>query len=68
MSIILKDPTDNKYKLYCKGADSIIISRLSQSQLDNTQMNSTNEFLQKASVRGYRTLLMAMRVLEESEV
>jgi phospholipid-translocating ATPase len=31
-------------------------------------MDSTNDFLQKASVRGYRTLLMAMRVLEESEV
>lgn len=28
----------------------------------------TNEFLTKASVKGFRTLLMAMKVLEKSEV
>ena len=28
MSIILRDPDDGHYKMYCKGADSIIIERL----------------------------------------
>jgi phospholipid-translocating ATPase len=29
MSILVKDPQDGLYKLYCKGADSIIKERLS---------------------------------------
>ena len=28
MSIVLRDPDDGHYKLYCKGADSIIKERL----------------------------------------
>jgi magnesium-transporting ATPase (P-type) len=28
MSIVIKDPKDNHYKLYIKGADSIIKDRL----------------------------------------
>ena len=28
MSILVKDPEDGLYKLYCKGADSIIKERL----------------------------------------
>lgn len=31
-------------------------------------MNNIDNFLTKASVKGYRTLLMAMKVLEEHEV
>lgn len=31
MSILLRDPDDGLYKLYCKGADSIIIERLDPS-------------------------------------
>ena len=31
-------------------------------------LNEIDNFLTKASEKGYRTLLMAMRVLEESEV
>ena len=68
MSIVVKDPEDGHYKLYCKGADSIIKERLEQSQIDKEMMDTTDDFLTKASVKGYRTLLMAMRVLEEEEV
>ncbi len=31
MSIIVRDPDDGKYKLYCKGADSIIKERLEEA-------------------------------------
>lgn len=31
-------------------------------------MNKIDSFLTKASVKGFRTLLMAMRILEEEEV
>ncbi len=35
MSILLFDPTDAKYKLYVKGADSIIMDRIDKSTLDD---------------------------------
>jgi len=68
MSILVRDPDDGKYKLYAKGADSAIKSRLDQSQIDKFTMTKVDKFLSKASAKGYRTLLMAMKVLGESEV
>ncbi len=67
MSIILKDPEDGLMKLYCKGADSIIKSRLDPRQIDNKMMADIDQFLTKASAKGLRTLLMGMRVIDESE-
>jgi phospholipid-transporting ATPase len=68
MSIVLKDPNDGKYKLYIKGADSIIKDRLDPNQIDNDIMQDTEDFLSRASLKGLRTLLMGMRVLEETEL
>ena len=68
MSIVLRDPEDGHYKLYCKGADSIIKERLEPKQLETPMMHNIDEFLTKASVKGFRTLLMAMKVLDEEEV
>ena len=68
MSIVLKDPSDGKYKLYIKGADSIIKERLDPNQIDKEVMRDTDEFLNKASLKGLRTLLMGMKVIEESEL
>ena len=34
MSILVKDPDDGFYKLYVKGADSIIKERLDRNQID----------------------------------
>jgi phospholipid-translocating ATPase len=33
MSIIIRDPEDGHYKLFCKGADSIIKERLDPNQI-----------------------------------
>ena len=68
MSILVRDPDDGYYKLYVKGADSIIKERLSTQQVDQDIMIIVDEFLNRASVKGYRTLLMAMKVLDEKEV
>ena len=68
MCILLRDPDDGHFKLYCKGADSIVKERLDKDQIDAEVMGQVDEFLTKASVKGYRTLLMAMRVLAEDEV
>lgn len=68
MSILVRDPDDGFYKLYVKGADSIIKERLDRKQLDEDLMELVDDFLTRASVKGYRTLLMAMKVLDEAEV
>ena len=68
MSIVVRDPEDGYYKVYCKGADSIIKERLDKKQLDQALMEKVDDFLTAASVKGYRTLLMAMKILDESEL
>ena len=35
MSILIYDREDEKYKLYCKGADNIIIDRLCENSLES---------------------------------
>ena len=67
MSIVLKDPEDGMIKMYTKGADSIIKDRLDPRQIDEQMMRTVDNFLTKASVKGLRTLLMAMRVLDDAE-
>lgn len=49
MSVLLRDPLDNKLKLYVKGADSIIKERLDNSQLDPTFEDNIENFLNIAS-------------------
>lgn len=68
MSILLKDPTDGKIKLLTKGADSIIKSRMDASQFSSEMEAKIEWFLDTASRQGLRTLLMGMRVIEESEL
>jgi magnesium-transporting ATPase (P-type) len=65
MSILLKDPKDGKIKMFTKGADSIIKERLDPNQINEKVMESTDDFLNRASVKGLRTLLMAMKVIDE---
>lgn len=67
MSILLRDPEDGLIKLYTKGADSIIKKRLDPRQIDQKMMGEVDTFLNKASVKGLRTLLMGMRVIDEAE-
>ena len=67
MSVLLRDPRDNKLKLLIKGADSIIKSRLDLNQFSDAQREKTEWFLNTASKQGLRTLLMGMRVVEEKE-
>lgn len=68
MSILVKDPQDGLFKLYVKGADKIILDRLDPAQRDEEMHEGIDEFLDKASTKGFRTLLMAMKILTEVEV
>ena len=63
-SVIIKD--GNTYKLYIKGADNKIQELLdpaSKQEFKDTAMRYVNHF----SAKGYRTLLVAMKVLDEQE-
>lgn len=68
MSIIVTDPTDGLIKLYSKGADSVIKERLKKSTINDDILDLNNDFLVKTSVKGFRTLLVAMRILDQEEL
>eukprot|EP00002_Diphylleia_rotans_P038240 TRINITY_DN867_c0_g1_i12.p1 TRINITY_DN867_c0_g1~~TRINITY_DN867_c0_g1_i12.p1 ORF type:complete len:1187 (+),score=232.09 TRINITY_DN867_c0_g1_i12:63-3623(+) len=61
MSVICRTP-EGKLKLYCKGADSIIYSRLSNSTRNK---EITLGFLEKFATYGLRTLCLASIDLDE---
>ena len=68
MSVLLKDKLDGQYKLLIKGADSIILDRLDNSQYPEEMKQKTQWFLDTASKQGLRTLLMGMRVVSQEEL
>uniref|UniRef100_A0A0N5AZW4 Phospholipid-transporting ATPase n=1 Tax=Syphacia muris TaxID=451379 RepID=A0A0N5AZW4_9BILA len=61
MSVIVRCP-DGEIKLYIKGADSVIFSRLSQESLFKDECLS---HLKEYANKGYRTLCFAYRQLNE---
>jgi phospholipid-transporting ATPase len=68
MSIILRDP-NGKIKLYCKGADNVLLN------LKNTKKNDVNEdysdvtieHLESFAKEGLRTLVLAYKEISERE-
>ena len=68
MSILVRDSSDDKYKLYIKGADSEIKKRLKPNAQDEKIVQAVDNFVCQASTEGLRTLLFAMKVLDEDEV
>ena len=63
MSAIIRTP-DGKIKLFCKGADSMIYSRLIKGQ-QQALRKSTAEHLEMFAREGLRTLCIAERELDE---
>lgn len=70
MSILVRDPADGLIKLYIKGADSIILDRLSREleKNDEDTMTYVKKFVDYSSCIGLRTLLVAVKVLDEDEL
>ena len=68
MSVLIRDPNDDRIKLLVKGADSVIRSRLAEGSMTPELEKKTDWFLEKASKKGLRTLLMAMKIVEEDEM
>ncbi|RPB18470.1 phospholipid-translocating P-type ATPase [Terfezia boudieri ATCC MYA-4762] len=63
MSAILRCP-DGKIKLYCKGADTVILERLAQN---NPMVETTLQHLEDYATEGLRTLCLAMKEIPESD-
>ena len=67
MGVFFTDPIDGKHKIYIKGADSEIKKRLDKNQINDETMAFIDDFLAKSSVKGLRTLLYGVRILDEEE-
>ncbi|POS86339.1 P-type ATPase-like protein [Erysiphe pulchra] len=63
MSTIFRCP-DGRIRCYCKGADTVILERLSP---DNPHVESTLQHLEEYASEGLRTLCIAMREVPEQE-
>ncbi|KAK9363736.1 hypothetical protein V1504DRAFT_466127 [Lipomyces starkeyi] len=66
MSAIVRMPEDNRIVLFCKGADSVIYSRLRKDGQEDLR-ESTAQHLEIYANEGLRTLCIAQRVLTEEE-
>ena len=63
MSTVFRCP-DGKVRLYCKGADTVILERLSS---DNPIVDVTLQHLEEYATEGLRTLCLAMREISDQE-
>ncbi|KAL1964982.1 hypothetical protein VTN77DRAFT_6182 [Rasamsonia byssochlamydoides] len=63
MSTIFRCP-DGKIRIYCKGADTVILERLHP---DNPIVEATLQHLEEYASEGLRTLCLAMREIPEDE-
>ena len=63
MSTILRCP-DGKIRIYCKGADTVILERLHK---DNPTVDVTLQHLEDYATEGLRTLCLAMREVPDQE-
>ncbi|KAK6341263.1 hypothetical protein TWF696_008347 [Orbilia brochopaga] len=63
MSTIFRCP-DGKIRIYCKGADTVILERLAK---DNPTVDVTLQHLEDYATDGLRTLCLAMREIPEDE-
>ena len=66
MSVIVKDPK-GKIIVMCKGADSVILERLSKESLAGEVLRQTQEYVDQFAEEGLRTLFLAERVVGQDE-
>lgn len=69
MSILVRDPKDQLCKLYVKGADDTIRERLDQTSAQDPIVEAkVDDFVREASKTGLRTLLFAMKIIDDDEL
>ena len=65
MSVIVKTVSDGKIKVFTKGADNVISTRLASSN-GKTHLNTVDKNLLRFAKKGLRTLMIAYRELNEN--
>ncbi|KAJ5067958.1 putative phospholipid-transporting atpase [Anaeramoeba ignava] len=65
MSVVVLNPITRQYILYCKGADSSVIPKL--SKIGNENIEKGKNSIYQFSKDGLRTLVIAYKNLEESQ-
>ena len=63
MSVVVRDPQEHRYHIFCKGADNVMFKLLSASA-DQDEIKTTMDALATFGDEGLRTLVLADRVLE----
>lgn len=66
MTVVVKD-SDNRIKVMCKGADSIIQKRLKDNEYNQELLKCTEQYLEEYAKQGLRTLLLAEKEISEIE-
>eukprot|EP01113_Clastostelium_recurvatum_P026338 TRINITY_DN3160_c0_g1_i1.p1 TRINITY_DN3160_c0_g1~~TRINITY_DN3160_c0_g1_i1.p1 ORF type:complete len:1415 (-),score=445.20 TRINITY_DN3160_c0_g1_i1:21-4265(-) len=66
MSVICRTPTGD-IKLYCKGADTVILARLSQSSNSEEMIEEVKAHLTAFASSGLRTLCVASTIIEPAQ-
>jgi len=66
MSVILRDP-QGRIVLMCKGADSVVMERLSQASLNGEVLSKTQTFVTQYAETGLRTLFLSERYIDQKE-
>lgn len=65
MSVIVREPSTNKIKLFCKGADEAILPRLDPQQAQFKTV--TWQHLEFFAREGLRTLVLAYKEISETD-
>ena len=65
MSVIVKNASDGKIRVMCKGADSIVLARLKDQ--NSKMVHKTINYLENYSREGLRTLLIAEKEISERD-
>jgi len=67
MSVILRDPDDNKLYIYTKGADNIMLGLVKKDGPEEQRIAVANEHVDFFAKEGLRTLIYARKELSEEE-
>ena len=67
MSIIVRDPSDSRIKVFCKGADCEIVKRLEKGELQKNSFKLITNSIEEFSKLGYRTLMVAYKYIDEMD-
>ena len=65
MSVILRDP-QGRIVLMCKGADSVIMERLSEKSKNSKTLENTSGYVDEYAEEGLRTLFLAEKFITEA--